>query len=351
MNMSFSNHVSTKSHSISNRKAIAKVDKHNNRKYNIKDSNIITDKYDCIGNIQLVGSDSLLSDIQKIYDQNVDINFVEQYNERQIKNRNYSRIIKDWKGSQALGYFKHIEDNDKQNIAEEVILKLGDFEQWKMIRESNQSTAYQQVLADVYSDYLNDFQEEFPDFKIAQAIIHFDEIAPHLHIVGCPFKNGKIAKSKVFTQDTLSKNMQTNLRNKTQENFKKLGINFISINEKKKGRNLTLYRTEDFIDYNNQINELKYKVSSNKKELVEGNEIKKQLEEQLNLTASNLQNNINLIELRQQRENEIKEELEGIYSAKDISNAIEQQRQNKRNELNKLRINDVEQMQMEKTYK
>ena len=33
-------------------------------------------------------------------------------------------------------------------------------------------------------------EEVVPNFKIANATIHFDESSPHLHIVGVPFKDG-----------------------------------------------------------------------------------------------------------------------------------------------------------------
>ena len=45
-----------------------------------------------------------------------------------------------------------------------------------------------------------------PEFKVANAVIHFDETSPHMHIVGVPIKEDykrgmrkQPAKSKVFT--------------------------------------------------------------------------------------------------------------------------------------------------------
>ena len=49
-----------------------------------------------------------------------------------------------------------------------------------------------------------------PDFKVANAVVHFDEASPHMHVVGVPigrgFKRGletKVSKRSVFTPKTL----------------------------------------------------------------------------------------------------------------------------------------------------
>ena len=49
-------------------------------------------------------------------------------------------------------------------------------------------------------------QEYLPDFKIANAVVHFDEASPHMHVVGVTvgrgFKRGlstKVSKCSVFT--------------------------------------------------------------------------------------------------------------------------------------------------------
>ncbi|WP_347295374.1 plasmid recombination protein, partial [Helicobacter typhlonius] len=57
-----------------------------------------------------------------------------------------------------------------------------------------------------------------PNFKIANAVIHYDESSPHLHVVGVPVAGGykkglskRCAKTRVFTQQSLSK-LQNNMR-------------------------------------------------------------------------------------------------------------------------------------------
>lgn len=36
----------------------------------------------------------------------------------------------------------------------------------------------------VFSYLLSKLQEYLPDFKVANAVIHFDEASPHMHVVG-----------------------------------------------------------------------------------------------------------------------------------------------------------------------
>lgn len=71
----------------------------------------------------------------------------------------------------------------------------------------------------VYKQLLLKLQEYLPDFKIANAVIHFDEASPHMHVVGVPvgrgFKRGlstKVSKRSVFTPQVLSEILQDKMR-------------------------------------------------------------------------------------------------------------------------------------------
>lgn len=45
-------------------------------------------------------------------------------------------------------------------------------------------------MEETFKEQILDLEEVVPNFKIANATIHFDESSPHLHIVGVPFKDG-----------------------------------------------------------------------------------------------------------------------------------------------------------------
>ncbi len=43
-------------------------------------------------------------------------------------------------------------------------------------------------MVQVYKEQVQDLMRIVPEFKTANAVIHFDETSPHLHIVGIPVK-------------------------------------------------------------------------------------------------------------------------------------------------------------------
>ena len=66
-------------------------------------------------------------------------------------------------------------------------------------------------MSEVFDYILECLQKLLPEFKIANAVIHFDEASPHMHVVGIPVWEGakrglskKVSKRNVFTPQTLS---------------------------------------------------------------------------------------------------------------------------------------------------
>ena len=100
-------------------------------------------------------------------------------------------------------YFENVSNNEKKDLACEIILELGDKEYWDT-KDKN----FKMKMSEVCKKQVNDLELLVPNFKIASAIIHFDETSPHLHIVGVPIKyknkNGmekQVGKSDVFTKE------------------------------------------------------------------------------------------------------------------------------------------------------
>ena len=65
--------------------------------------------------------------------------------------------------------------------------------------------SFKHKMSNVYKEQVKDLETLIPNFKVASAIIHYDETSPHLHIVGVPIKykskNGmskQVGKSDVF---------------------------------------------------------------------------------------------------------------------------------------------------------
>ena len=64
-------------------------------------------------------------------------------------------------------------------------------------------------MTNVFKQQVIDLETMLPTFKIASAIIHYDETSPRLHIVGVPIKIGgkngmkkHVGKSDVFTKES-----------------------------------------------------------------------------------------------------------------------------------------------------
>ena len=68
-------------------------------------------------------------------------------------------------------------------------------------------------MIDVYNEQVKDLIKIVPDFKIANATIHFDEVSPHMHIVGVPVsyncKRGMKKQLKQKEQKLEKANTQT----------------------------------------------------------------------------------------------------------------------------------------------
>ena len=72
---------------------------------------------------------------------------------------------------------------------------------------NDKNERYRFKMVDVYNEQIKDLIKIVPDFKIANATIHFDEISPHMHIVGVPVsydcKRGmkkQVVKSKLLIE-------------------------------------------------------------------------------------------------------------------------------------------------------
>ena len=208
--------TSLSNNAIQNARQLSRVDKHNYRKYD--------DKQHLIEIVR--GTTSLYSDVQKLYKDEFEEARLE-YNSKQTRD---DRKIDD--------YFKKISDNSKNDLACEIIIELGDKKYWDT-KDDN----FKHKMTNVFKEQVSDLEEQLPNFKIASAIIHYDETSPHLHIVGVPIKyknkNGmkkQVGKGDVFTRDSLRR-LQDKMRTLCIASFnKEYGLNDI-LKKKEKGRN------------------------------------------------------------------------------------------------------------------
>lgn len=157
-----------------------------------------------------------------------------EYNSRQVRE---DRKIKD--------YFTHVSNNTKSDLACEIIIELGDMEFW-----GTKDITYKKKMTNVFEEQVKSLEELVPNFKIASAIIHYDEKSPHLHIIGVPIKyqnkygmKKQVGKSSVFTKESLTK-IQDKIRLLSIESFNKEYQTNYKLKQKLKGRNKDYHITE-----------------------------------------------------------------------------------------------------------
>ena len=138
---------------------------------------------------------------------------------------------------------------------------------------------YRFKMVDVYNEQVKDLIKIIPDFKIANATIHFDEVSPHMHIVGVPVsydcKRGmkkQVVKSKLFTKTTLTQ-IQDKMRNACIKSFNKFYDMDFKLKEKQKGRNQDINVNEM-----GNYREMKKKLEKQKSKLENANKQTKKLD-------------------------------------------------------------------------
>ena len=229
--------TSLSNNAIQNAKQLSRVDKHNYRKYD-NNSELIE---------IIKGTTSLYEDVKNLYLEEFEEARLEYNKKQENKGRNDRKIT---------DYFKKISDNTKNDLACEIIIELGDKKYW-----DTKDDKFKYKMTNVFKEQLNDLQELVPDFKIASAIIHYDETSPHLHIVGVPIKykskNGmskQVGKGDVFTRDSL-RTIQDKMRTMCIASFnKEYGLNNI-LKKKEKGRNKDI-NVKDMTNYQAMKEEL-----------------------------------------------------------------------------------------------
>ena len=250
--------TSLSNNAIQNHQQLSKVDNHNLRKYDEEQELICTIK----------GTYSIVKDIKNLYlDLFEDARI--KYNEKQTRN---DRKIDN--------YFNHISNDNKRDLACEIIIELGDMDFW-----ADKDDKFKKKMTEVFKEQIIDLEEVVPNFRIANATIHYDESSPHLHIVGVPFKDGmknsmekQVGKSDVFTKVSL-KSIQDKMREYCINSFNRIYHLNYTLKEKEEGRNVDI----------NVANMNEYKKFKREQE-----KYKKQLKE-LNNKTDELQNKSNEI--------------------------------------------------------
>ena len=160
---------------------------------------------------------------------------------------------------------EHISNDKEHDLACEIIIELGDLDYW-----SDKSLNEKYKMNEVFKEQVEALELIVPNFKVANATIHFDESSPHLHIIGVPFKEDckrglekQVGKSTIFTKESLS-TIQDKMRDHCIMSFNKTYNVDYTLKIKEQGRNEDINVT-DMKNYTNVKKEKKkYKEQLNK---------------------------------------------------------------------------------------
>ena len=207
--------TSLANNAIQNAKDLSDVNKHNLRDYDNQTELIRT----------IYGTNDIVNDVKQVYLEEFEQARIE-YNNKQTRN---DRKIDN--------YFTKVCES-QNDIACEIIIELGDMDFW-----NDKDERYRFKMVDVYNEQIKDLMKFVPDFKIANATIHFDETSPHMHIIGVPVITNcsrgmkkQVGKSKLFTKATLTE-IQDKMRNACIKSYNKFYEVNTRLKQKQKGRN------------------------------------------------------------------------------------------------------------------
>lgn len=279
--------TSLSNNAIQNIKQLGKVNHHNLRKYD--------NRLELINTIK--GTNDIINDVKDLYlelfeEAKLEYNNKQKRNDRKIEN-----------------YFDKISNDTKHDLACEIIIELGDMKYWE-----NKSQKDKLQMVDVFKEQIIDLEKVAPNFKVANATIHFDESSPHLHIIGVPYKDNcktglsrQVGKSDVFTKESLTI-IQDKMRVYCINSFNKVYSLKEELKEKQQGRNRDI-NVKDMGNYQRmkkQLNQDKDKLDKANKKSLELDNKSNDIKEQINNLKISKLNKYNLILSKEDKEKLIK---------------------------------------------
>ena len=279
--------TSLSNNAIQNIKQLGKVNHHNLRKYD--------NQLELINTIK--GTNDIINDVKDLYlelfeEAKLEYNNKQKRDDRKIEN-----------------YFDKISNDTKHDLACEIIIELGDMKYWE-----NKSQKDKLKMVDVFKEQIIDLEKVVPNFKVANATIHFDESSPHLHIIGVPYKDNcktglsrQVGKSDVFTKESLTI-IQDKMRIYCINSFNKVYSLKEELKEKQQGRNRDI-NVKDMGNYQRmkkQLNQDKDKLDKANKKSLELDNKSNDIKEQINNLKISKLNKDNLILSKEDKEKLIK---------------------------------------------
>ena len=267
--------TSLSNNAIQNANGLSKVNKHNLRDYDNQRELITT----------IYGTDDIVEDVKQVY--------LEEFEEARIEYNN-KQTREDRK---INNYFKKVCES-QNDVACEIIIELGDMDFWQ-----DKDEEYRFKMTDVYKEQIEDLNTILPTFKVANATIHYDEMSPHMHVIGVPIiencKRGmkkQVGKSQVFTKASLTE-IQNKMRVACIKSYNKFYDVESRLKTKQKGRNqdINVKDMDSYQEFKQQLKQKEQKLAKANRQTAKLDVESKDLNEILDNLKPTLLNKNNMI--------------------------------------------------------
>ncbi len=300
-------HCGSGKNAIRSEKDLKSIDEHNNRKYKNKNNQELNPALSH-ENVILVGSRYIVEDIKKVYKDE----FTEAVYNYNLKQKREDRKI--------LDYYTKINNDKQTNLACEMLFQFGDYDHWKdkTLEEKKKMTEVFKGVIDVLKDY---------NIVTAQAVIHYDESCPHMHLVGVPIskdnKRGmekQVSQNKVITLKNLDL-IREDVEKMFAREYKRVYNEEVAIKHgselpdhldvKKYKKAKEILKVAKEYEYNNNIKDtLETELENTKEEI-------KEIEKNITEAETEKENKIEKIENVKKETNNLTNELTELETTKD----------------------------------
>lgn len=185
---------------------------------------------------------------------------LQKYNDKQTRS---DRKIDD--------YYKHIEASKKTAVQQEMIIQVGEKEDFRSKEERERAN-------EILEEWFSEFEDRNPNLKVYNAVIHNDEASPHMHLNFVPVAEGyKRGLERQVSFDKAIKQQDDTL-NKTRpfEDWRENEVQVLEEKLQERGIERELVGTNEYQDVNEykekmdlqqEIEQLKEEVAYKKDEL------------------------------------------------------------------------------------
>lgn len=208
--------------------------------------------------------------------------YLVQENLRELYKREFGEALENYNAKQKRNdrkiddYYKHIEKSKKTSLQQEMIIQVGDKDDFSSREEFASANA-------ILEEWFDEFQERNPNLKVYNAVIHNDEASPHMHLNFVPVASGyKRGLEKQVSFDRAIKQQDATLdKTRPFEDWREKEVQVLEKILKERGIERKLVGTNEYKDVNDyktkkdlerEIQQLEKNLSEKKNELLAYNE-------------------------------------------------------------------------------